>query len=340
MLPIQALYQQITFRLSALSWVGWLDLLLVTLAFYLLLSLMQHSRAALLLRGALVVGVKLAVIMVLLPLPTFDWLVQGTFAALLVALPIIFQPELRRLLEQMGRLMGLVQVNQRTTPEQVLQRLLQAVERMSISRIGALIVLEESDSLQDVIKSGVPIDGQVTGELLQAVFYPENPLHDGAAILRGNRLVAAGCVLPLTQQPLQAQRRLGTRHQAATGLSEVSDALIIVVSEETGEISVAHKGQLRRPLEITGLQQYLFEFYARPPSTPTSPILPLRHIISRTGQLVPRPSPQRFLAGLRLFCVSLLLALIVWLTVPSQTNPVQGTSVWAMDTPAGLALVK
>jgi diadenylate cyclase len=329
MAPLQSLYADVIFRLSSLSWLGVLDLLLVTVAFYLLLSLVRRSRAALLLRGALVLGVVLFVVTILLPLPTFDWLVRGMLLAMLVATPIIFQPELRRLLERLGRSAGLTWTVRRTGAETVVPRLVRAVERLSSSHTGALIALEGEILLHDVVETGVPIGGEVTSELLQAIFYPDNPLHDGAVVLREDQLVAASCVLPLTQRPLYFGRRLGTRHRAAVGLSETSDALVIVVSEETGTISVAYAGQLQRSLDGATLRKQLFDFYL--PDSPTAPPLSLRSLISQTRQQFwqrrPSPAPRQLWSSLGLLFASLTLALVAWSFVVEQTSPARRARV-------------
>ncbi|HMQ54631.1 MAG TPA: diadenylate cyclase CdaA [Anaerolineae bacterium] len=320
----QGLYTDVMLRLSHFSWMSGLDLLLVTLAFYLLLSVMQNSRATLLLRGVLILGVKLSIVMLLLPLPAVDWLVQETFAALFITLPVIFQPELRRLLEHLGRLMNLPRSHPQATAEQMLQRLVRAIERMAASHTGAIIALEGHEVLRDIAKTGIAIDGQITSELLEAIFFPKSPLHDGAVILRDNRVTAAGCVLPLTQQALRGQRRLGTRHRAATGLSESSDALVIVVSEETGQITLAYKGQLHGPLDSTILRQHLCDFWGATPPPANSPVPSLPQLLNQLAekwqQFAPQPDRPWLLDNARLLLVSLILALAIWLIVPVQAG--------------------
>ncbi len=325
MTPLQSFYADAFFRLSSLGWLGGLDLLLVTIAFYLLLNLVRRTRAAFLLRGILVLGVVLFIITILLPLPTFDWVVQGLLIAMLVATPIIFQPELRRLLERVGRSAGVSLTVRETATESVLTSLVRAVERLAADQTGALIALEGHASLQEITETGVPINGQVTSELLQAIFYSENPLHDGAVVLREDRLVAAGCLLPLTERPLYFKRRLGTRHRAAVGLSETSDALVIVVSEETGHISVARDGQLQRPLDIPALRERLLHFYA--PSNSNTPGPSLWRLVREAVQYLQRPPAQmdlrQMLPNIGLWAAALLLALVAWALVIEQTDPAQ-----------------
>ncbi len=353
MTPLQELYTNATFRLLSLTWLDVLDLLLVTFAFYLLLSLLQRSRAAFLLRGVLTVVVLLLVITILLPLPTFDWLIWVSLVAILIGTPIIFQAEFRRILEQLGRRIGLSQAVRQSATEKVLPRLIRAAKNLSATSTGALIVLEGNDLLQDVLKSGVTIEGRVTSELLQTIFYLKTPLHDGAVILREERVMAAGCVLPLTERSLdQFQRRLGTRHRAGVGMSEKSDALVIIVSEETGQISVAHNGRLQSPLDLTALRRALLDFYA--PSPSPSPALS-QNILDGTRNLIRwigrqfmastfRLTPKQFLSSLGLLLVSLLLALMVWSFVIEQTDPaklarVSGVNLRVDDIPPGLTLI-
>ncbi len=325
MTPLRSFYIDALFRLSTLTWVGILDLILVTVAFYLLLTLVSSSRAAFLLRGIIILGVVLFIVTILLPLPTFDWLVQGLLIAMVIATPIIFQPELRRLLERVGRTAGAGLGMRQMATESVLASLVRAVERLSASHTGALIVLEGRDSLEEIIETGVTIGGQVTSELLQAIFYPENPLHDGAVILREDRLVAASCVLPLTQHPIHSRRRLGTRHRAAVGLSETSDALVIVVSEETGHISVARDGALQRLQDITGLREQLVHFFLPSGQAPTTPSV-WQLIKQAAGQVWPqpaRPDTRQMISSISLWLVALLLAMVAWTVVVEQTNPAQ-----------------
>jgi diadenylate cyclase len=324
MIPIQLLFDSTLFRLSTLGWAEMLDLLLVTIAFFLLLRLVQRSRAALLLRGVLVLGGVLFIVTIILPLPAFDWMVRGLLIAILITTPIIFQPELRRLLERIGRNTGISWEVRQTTAEQVVPRLVRATENMAANRIGALIVIEGSASLHDVMETGVMIGGHATSELLQAIFFPNNPLHDGAVIIRDDQLVAAGCVLPLTERPLHTRRRLGTRHRAAVGLSETGDALVIVVSEETGTISVAQGGELNRPLDVASLRKSLYEFYS--PAHPL-PTVSYWSLISSTARQLwrrpPMPTPRQLLNSLGLLFISLLLALATWTFVIQSTNPAE-----------------
>lgn len=325
MTPLQSLYEDALFRLSGLTWLEGIDLLLVLVTFYLLLSVLRRSRAGFLLRGTLALTALLLMVTIILPLPTFDWLIRVSLIAILVGTPLIFQPELRRLLERVGRSTGIGRAVRQTTAESLLSTLLQAVESLSGSRIGALIVLEGHHSLQGIVETGVHFGGRITWELLQSVFYPGTPLHDGAIILREDQLIAAGCVLPLTQRQFSSERRLGTRHRAAVGLSEIYDALVIVVSEETGEISVARNGELQRPLSKAMLREQIVNFYV--PRAPVSSRLSTRQIWAEGRQWLRSHSPRLVLAqmfsNLSLVLVSLLLTLATWSFVIEQTDPSQ-----------------
>lgn len=314
MTELQGLFTELMARLPHLTWLDGLDLLLVTIIFNLLLGWVRRSRAAFLFRGEVLLAVVLLVATLLLPLPTFDWLLQMALLAMLVATPIIFQPELRRLLERIGRSAGMARTVRQTTVENLLAQLVRAVERMSTNYTGALIVLKGKASLDQVMETGVPIDGQLTSELLRAIFYPNNPLHDGAVILHEDRVVAAGCVLPLSQRSLYFQPRLGTRHRAALGLSEAGDALVIVVSEETGTISVARDGQLHQSLDSASLRKQLLDFYV--PATPPPSAPWLRNLLNQIRRQVQNmsrwPTLNQLLTTAGHLSVALLLALIAW----------------------------
>lgn len=346
MTPLQSLYDDAIFHLSDLALSEVFDLLLVTLVFYLLLRLIRRSRSAFLLRGALVLGVLLFLVSVLLPLPAFDWLVRMALVAMFVTTPIIFQPEVRRLLERLGRSTGLARAVRQTSTEHLIPRIVRAVENMSDSQTGALIVIEGNELLHGVIETGVPIHGQVTSELLQTIFYPDNPLHDGAAVLREDRVVAAGCVLPLTERVLGFQRRLGTRHRAALGMSETSRAMAIIVSEETGDVSVARDGVLQYQLDRATLREQLFDFYV--PDTPTDPVIPVWRLIMQALRSIWRrpaiPTLNQLWSSLGLLFVSLLLALVVWTFVLDQTNParralIEDIPLKVENVPPGTALI-
>jgi len=196
-----------------------------------------------------------------LKLPAFSWLIRNSLPAVLIAIPVIFQPELRRALERLGRTAPFLIRPREERAALLVNEICQAVLTLSERRHGAIIVLEGETGLQDYVETGVIVDGQVTAQLLLSIFYPGTALHDGAVIVRGGRVVAAACLLPLTERPLGGG--LGTRHLAAVGITEQSDALAIVVSEETGIISVARRGGIARRLDEKRLRRVLEAFYFR-----------------------------------------------------------------------------
>jgi diadenylate cyclase len=319
----QELSNQVIFLISKLTWFGMIDLLLVTAAFYFLLNLVRRSAAAYLMREVLLLGLILFVLTTLLPLPVFDWLVRGILVVILIATPVIFQAQLRRFFERIGRASGIGRAVGQNAVEKALPELLHAVERMAASRTGALIVLEGNDSLEEVTKSGIPFGGRVTRELLQSIFYSGTPLHDGAVIIRTDRVIAAGCVLPLSQQSLRADKRLGTRHRAAVGITENSDALAVVVSEETGQVSIAYQGLLRRPVSSLDLREKLVEFFD--PTTVLAQPISLWGLVGQMWRQFWHSSslfrPRHLLSNIGLIFISLLLTVIVWSFVVEQTNP-------------------
>ena len=193
-----------------------------------------------------------------LNLHIISWLLEKSMTVIMVALPVVFQPELRRALEQIGR--GKLFHKGSELDEQELEEMLDAVAHatkvMSKNKVGALMVFERATGLAERIETGVPIDGLVSSGLLQNIFVKDTPLHDGAVVIRGNRVVAACCLLPLTENRNLSQE-LGTRHRAAIGMSEQSDAMILVVSEETGTISIARNGELMRYLTVDDVKEIL-----------------------------------------------------------------------------------
>jgi diadenylate cyclase len=319
----------ILFRLSILDGLGWLDLFLVGIVCYGLLRLLRRSQAAPLLRGVLIIILLLLIFTILFELPTFDWLVRGTLLVLLIATPMVLQPEIRRTLERIGRQTGLSRAVRQTTVETMLPRLIRTVETFSATRTGAIIVLEGVDSLQPYVDTGVTVDSQLTAELLQTIFFDKTPLHDGATIVNGNRIVAAGCVLPLTGRQLYTYRRLGTRHRAAVGLSEVSDALVIVVSEETGDVAVAHLGKLQTRVDSHTLRQLAYDFLTGETNRPAQMSLPalIREGWSFLRSQISWPSRQQLWQNVGLLLVTAVITLTIWSFVLAQTNPTEQETV-------------
>ena len=252
--------QQALWLLSKVSPLAVLDILLVTFIFYGLLMLIKGTQADQLVRGVLILLLASAVVGQFFRLTIFNWLLQNTIPALLIAIPVIFQPELRRALEQLGRTGNIINYPLRhhstTSVEKLAEEVARACALLAERGYGGLIVLERFTGLEEYAQTGTRIDGTVTAELLLQIFYKGSPLHDGAAIIRGDRIIAARCLLPLTEdQSLDAE--LGTRHRAAIGVTESTDAICVVVSEETGAISLANHGHLVRHLNDQKLAMML-----------------------------------------------------------------------------------
>ncbi|NWG16942.1 MAG: TIGR00159 family protein [Chloroflexi bacterium] len=241
------------------------DILLVALVFYGASFFIRGTQAVALLRGTVLVLVSMLVISSLFNLLAVRWLLENTVVVLGVAIPVIFQPELRRALEQLGRAGGLLN---RQAPDstraRVIDEICQAAEKLSERRHGALIVLERNSSLQEYVRTGIPLNSEVTSQLLLTIFWPKTELHDGAAIVGQNgRLASAASVLPLTASRNLPDPKLGTRHRAAIGISEVSDGVCVVVSEETGRISIASAGRLILRLDSKRLRTILDALYGQ-----------------------------------------------------------------------------
>ncbi|HEX6513290.1 MAG TPA: diadenylate cyclase CdaA [Chloroflexota bacterium] len=253
---------QITWVLSHFTITGAVDLALVALLFYLFLRLIEGTRAVQLLRGMILLIVAFAAISTLSPFPVLNFIIRSALPALVVAIPVIFQPELRRALERLGRTPRLVkQQIDRPLPgaSRALMEIMAAAERLADRRYGALIVVEGATGLQEFVDTGLPMDAAVSADLLVAIFFPGSPLHDGAVIVHGDRVLAARCLLPLSESP--ALRGSGTRHRAALSVTEQTDAVCFVVSEETGTLSIAANGALYRGLDRPAMEALLSEIY-------------------------------------------------------------------------------
>ena len=226
-----------------------LDVSLVALCLYYLLLALRGTRAVQILQG-LSVLVFLLAIAYLARLQTLTWLLNGVLVSTAVALPVVFQPELRRTLMRLGQQGLLTPGSIRSMGKEELGHLVDevsfAASNLALARFGALVVMEQETGLEEIIETGQPIRGAVSAKLLQTIFHPKTPLHDGAVVTRGTELAAAACYLPLTEQVVDA--RFGTRHRAALGITEQTDAVVVVVSEETGEVRIAHEGRFSRPM--------------------------------------------------------------------------------------------
>jgi diadenylate cyclase len=258
--------------LQRLNWLAILDIVLVALIFFAVLLLVRATQAVPLLRGLLV----LAVIGLLLggtsQLPTFSLIIRTAIPALLVAIPVIFQPELRRALERLGRFNEVLVAPRKSELEVQVRKVSDAAQRLAARRHGALIVMERDTGLQDLMDSGVMVDADLTPELLLTIFDPHTPLHDGGVIVRHARIAAAGCVLPLTSSVLD-DSRIGLRHRAGIGVTEGTDAIAVIVSEERGTISIAHSGRLIRRVDPDHLEGALIAL-AQPGLQKAASILP------------------------------------------------------------------
>ncbi len=247
-----------------------IDIAIVAYFFYKISMMIRETRAIQLVKGLLVLFL-VAYLSNLLQMQTVSWLLTQFQTALFVALPVVFQPELRKALERIGT--GTLfshQVMDTVIFQKIVEEIVRAVRIMSKDQIGVLLVLERETGLNDYADSGVYLNADVSSELLQNIFFPKAALHDGATIIRGDKIYAAGCFLPLSENP-SISKSLGTRHRAALGLSEQSDAFIIVVSEETGVISVVEEGRMTRYLNDVTLREMLLErFQSKEPKKVSS----------------------------------------------------------------------
>lgn len=248
--------------LRTLRWRDALDILLLTGALYWILVAFKGTRAAQMLVGVLLLGgASLAARRY--ELFGTSWVLENFWAYWVLVLIVLFQPELRRALAEVGQSRLLYRVLGATRQEQrhVVDDLVEAAHALASKRVGALIVLERAVGLRHYAELGVPLDALVSSDLLESLFHPSSPLHDGAVFIQGTRLVAAGGFLPLSRNP-ELGRKLGTRHRAALGLSEETDAVVVVVSEETGRISLAVRGQMESPLDRSALRGRLADLWA------------------------------------------------------------------------------
>jgi diadenylate cyclase len=280
---------ELVWALDNLTLKSVIDILLVALIFFGASFFFRGTQAVALLRGMMLVLVGMLLISSVLNLTALRWLLENTIVVLGIAIPVIFQPELRRALEQVGRAGRFLN---RQAPESVRDRVIeevcQAAEKLSERRHGALIVLQRQSSLQEYVRTGIPLNSDVTSQLLLTIFWPKTELHDGAAIIdQTGRIASAASVLPLTASRNLPDPKLGTRHRAALGISEVSDAVCVVVSEETGRISITNGGRMIPRLDAKRLRTILNAFYS--PER--------KQANSRLGQLVERG--QRFVLSLR-----------------------------------------
>ena len=303
---ILGLTRQINYLFNHLTISNLLDMTLVAVIFFIAFQALYQTRALQLLRGVIFAAILGGGLLVALPLITLNYIVRFALIAGAIALPILFQDELRRILVglgQFGRRRGSI-----NNFDRFKGALISATEQLSVGRIGALIILEGQSLLEDVIQTGVHMGAEtLSPELLLTIFAPKTPLHDGAVVLRGDRLVAASCILPVQTEDM-GDSQLGTRHRAGLGLSiKVPDALVIIVSEEKGWISIAFGGKLYLHLSTPELEDWINRFGAQFDHTG----------ISRWGWMVGGGLRQTLIN----LVTSIALAVIAWAIVMYQTNP-------------------
>lgn len=242
---------------------GWrpaLEILILAVVIYYTSRFLRGTRGWPVVIGFVVLLLALAFLTTVLDLKVLRWLL-GTFSAFFaVAVLVIFQPELRRLLAELGNLPLFASAHEQRESIEVI---IQTCERLSEVKIGALIAIEQSIQLHDAVESGLPVNCEATPEMLETIFFPNNAVHDGGVILKGDRIAYAACIFPLTQRQ-DLNKSLGTRHRAAIGLSEETDAVVVAVSEETGAISYAYKGQLVRGVTLEALRAFLTSVLVQP----------------------------------------------------------------------------
>ena len=239
--------------------IDYIDILILSFLIYQLVLLTRETRAIQVLKGLAVIIVA-SYVSELIGLTALNWLLRSILNNGVIALLILFQPELRRALEQIGRSTKLDRAQDHDESERIVDEITQCLLRLSRRRVGALIVFEQRTGLKDVIETGTAIDSVISAPLLENIFEPNTPLHDGAVIIRGQRVAAAACVLTLSESST-ISRDLGTRHRAGLGVSESTDAVVLIVSEETGIISMARGGKLTRHLDAEGIRKQLREIY-------------------------------------------------------------------------------
>jgi len=241
-------------------WRPAVEILLLAVGIYYVFTFVRGTRGASIVTGFLAVMLTLSFISNFFELTVLRWLLGSITTFFVVAVIVIFQPEIRRMLAQVGNLQLFGNAHEQRENIEVL---IQTLERLAEVRIGALIAIEQTNQLRDMVESGVPVDCVATPEMLETIFFPNNAIHDGGVILKGDRITHAACIFPLTRRQ-DLNKSLGTRHRAAIGLSEETDAVVVAVSEETGAISYAYKGQLTRGVTLENLRAFLSSILVTP----------------------------------------------------------------------------
>ncbi len=245
------------------NWRHALEILILAVGIYFAMRFIRGTRGAPIVTGFLVVLLTLVMVSIFLDLIVLRWILGAFSAFFAVAVVVIFQPELRRMLAELGNLPLFATASEK---REIIEVIIQTVERLADVRIGALFAIEQSIQLQEAVESGIVVDCEATPEMLETIFFPNNAIHDGGVIIKGDRIAYAACIFPLSQRT-DLNKSLGTRHRAAIGLSEETDAVIVVVSEETGKISHAYKGNLVRGVSLEELRAFLSSILLRSPKS-------------------------------------------------------------------------
>ena len=265
---MKEIVSEIIFLFQRFNWLTLVDLLIVSLIFYLVLRLLRNTQAQTLLRGMVFVIIVIMLLTTLVDLPAFSYLVQSTFPALLFAIPVVFAPEIRRALERLGRAgPNKIFTKRITHPQDQIKNSIAevsaAVKRLASLKQGALIIFQVNDNLQEYIDTGIKMDSKISSQLILQIFYPNTPLHDGAIIITSDIIRAASCVMPLSSVGVLDEtpdHKMGLRHRAALGVAETTDAVAVVVSEETGDVAIAHMGRIIHEVKPENLENALQPF--------------------------------------------------------------------------------
>ena len=269
-----------------------MEITILAIGIYYVAVFVRGTRGAAIFTGLLVLLLSLVILTHLLNLQVLKWVVGSLTPFFAIGLVVIFQPELRRMLAKLGNVQLFTATHEQRENIEVI---IQTVERLADVRIGALMAIERSSLLLESVESGILVDCAATPEMLECIFFPNNAIHDGGVILKNGRITFAACIFPLTQRE-DLSKSLGTRHRAAIGLSEETDAVVVVVSEETGSISYAHQGQFVRGLSLEKLRAYLTEVFQASSKPPRSLLEWLRRRAMEPTQIGPsggskNPSP-------------------------------------------------
>ena len=249
---------QIDFLIRA--WRPVVEILFLAVGIYYVFTFVKGTRGGAIVTGFLVAMLSLAFVAKIFDLAVLQWLLGSITTFFVIAVIVIFQPEIRRMLAQLGNLEVFANLREQ---REAIEIIVQTVERLADVKIGALIAIEQSIHLRGAVEAGIEVDCVATPEMLETIFFPNNAIHDGGVIIRGDRITHAACIFPLSRRP-DLNKSLGTRHRAAIGLSEETDAIIVVVSEETGWISYAYGGQLTRGITLENLRAFLSSLLVKP----------------------------------------------------------------------------